>query len=630
MPISKPITKIRKNFKELNINGYIIPSNDEFMSEYVPEHAKRLEWATGFTGSAGVAVILEKKAAFFTDGRYMLQAKKQVNNRDFKLYDIADTTPIEWIEETLAEAGDNQVIGFDPLLHSVKQIKHYQKAAIYIKAIEENLIDQLWLDKPKPLKNPISLHSLEYAGMDYEQKREPLMQALDEYVCDYFIITAPDSLSWLLNIRGQDVPCTPVVNAYAVFSSTGETLLFIDGKKITPEIRKELSDDIIIIDTQGEDVACLDIFLTNCANDDDDEAFRFMVDHASPYWFYNRLLESGLNFVTVTDPIQLMKASKNDAEMDGAFEAHSKDGLALIKFLHWFEQQIEQGESLTEISAAAKLAEFRAEDPAYLEPSFPTISGYGANGAIIHYHPTEETNNVINKGSLYLVDSGGQYPMGTTDVTRTIAVGNPSREMIQHFTLVLKGHLSVAMTSFPAGTTGSQLDSLARQYLWQQGLDYAHGTGHGVGSYLSVHEGPQRISKAANHIALKHGMIISNEPGLYLEGKYGIRIENLLMVMEKPPVNKHQPAFLGFVPLTLAPIDRRLVDIDMLTDSELSGLNAYHGLVLDEMKELLADQPALLQWLEKQCQPLVRGTNRKPHSRPRRRPNSDKTDKKTA
>lgn len=600
------ITKVRKRFDELNITGFIIPSNDEFMSEYVPEHAKRLECVTGFTGSAGVAIILDRKAAFFTDGRYVLQAKQQLNLRDFKIFNIADKTPVQWLLEQQDDSVD-MIIGFDPWLHTVDKVKDYKASGIHMRAVEENPVDNTWFDRPKYAIQPIFTHDVKYSGQPYGEKRDKVTDLLNEYDCDFMIITAPDSLCWLLNIRGNDVPCSPLVNAFAIHASSGETLLFIDGKKVPQDVVDAMDDMVVMIDTKGETAATIQTFLSNCA-DEEEEDYCFMFDQAqAPYWFNNELKSYGLKSQHVSDPIQLMKACKNEAEIEGAHQAHLQDGKAVVRFLHWFDQQIEQGADITERSAIAKLAEFRSDGKLYCEPSFETISGYGSNGAIIHYKVTEKTNLKIEEGSLYLVDSGGQYLNGTTDVTRTIPVGTPSANAVLHFTLVLKGHLALAMTSFPEGTTGSQLDVLARQYLWNHYLDYDHGTGHGVGSFLSVHEGPQRISKSPSHVQLQEGMIVSNEPGVYLENEYGIRIENLIMVMKKKNGGKFHKSFYGFIPLTLVPIDRRLIDPQLLTEQELKGLNAYHALVQEELTSLLDGDEEVLKWLEEKCAPIVKG-----------------------
>ncbi|MCH2038452.1 MAG: aminopeptidase P family protein [Rickettsiales bacterium] len=447
-------------------------------------------------------------------------------------------------------------------------------------------------------------HDIKYSGQSREDKRKLVTDLLSEHDCDFMVISAPDSLCWLLNIRGHDVPCTPLVNAYAIHASTGETLLFIDAKQVPADVIDEMDEMVVMIDTNSETAATIQTFLSNCA-DDEERDYCFMLDHSkTPHWFASELKSYGLDSFHANDPIEIMKACKNEVEIEGAHQAHLQDGKALVRFLHWFEQQVSNGAEMTERSAVAQLTEFRSEGELFCEPSFETISGYGANGAVIHYKVSEKTNKTIEEGSLYLVDSGGQYLNGTTDVTRTLPVGTPSADAVKHFTLVLKGHLALAMASFPEGTTGSQLDVLARQFLWNHYLDYDHGTGHGVGSYLSVHEGPQRISKTASNVALKEGMIVSNEPGVYLENKYGIRIENLIMVMKKKNGGRFHKDYYGFVPLTLAPIERRLIDASMLTEQELKGLNAYHDLVLDELTPLLEGNEEVLEWLKEKCAPI--------------------------
>lgn len=591
------VSSLRKIFKVNKIDGFIQPSNDEYLGEYVPDHYKRLEWLTDFNGSAGLAVVLKRKAAFFTDGRYTLQAKHQLNDQSFKIFNTASHTPEVWLSMII---GDDDVIGFDPLLHTEAQIKRYTDADIKMKPVDSNPIDSVWNDRPEANIKPIELHYMDYAGQTSLSKREMLSDKLKANNVDTIIITAPDSICWLLNIRGADVPYAPLVHATLIHNATGETLLFIDSRKLSKEVIDKLGKVVILIDTYQSDDNPIQTYFRNCRDID----HSFQVDPSStPYWYVLELEKHDLHVVRAEDPCQLMKACKNPIELEGMENAHLRDGVAIIRFLQWLDKNTTAGKDVTEMSAASQLEEFRKDGDLYQGMSFETISGYGANGAIIHYRTTEETNKKLEKGSLYLCDSGGQYLDGTTDVTRTIAIGKPKDEHKRDFTLVLKGHLALGTISFPEGTAGAQLDVLARQYLWNQGLDYDHGTGHGVGSYLSVHEGPQSVSKY-NKVPLQEGMILSNEPGFYKEGEYGIRIENLIAVLENPQKSTEQRKFYSFMPLTMVPIDKNLIDVSLMSESEINALNSYHEIVCEEISPMLEDEKDVLKWLEKACSPL--------------------------
>ena len=525
-----------------SVDAFIVPNNDEFGNEYLPDSAKRLEFITGFTGSAGTAIIAKHKAAFFTDGRYTIQAAAEVSADDFEIYNISQKRPTEWLKE------NNLVAGFDPWLVSTKEGKLL--SAIH-KPLTSNLIDKIWHDRPAPPQSKAFVLQAEYAGKTRQQKSSLLAEKL---VGDAALITSPDSVNWLLNIRGDDINHTPFCLAYALLSKDNSCTLFIDENKLTEEVKAHLAG-VKIKPFSTEQI------LAACHNK------LIQLDPArTPFALANNIV----NIHEATDPCQIAKAIKNSAEIAGIKKAHEIDGVAVTKFLKWVAKE----NDLDELKAQKKLEDFRRDAKEYQGPSFDTISGFASNGAIVHYRSSTKTNKKFEDGSLYLVDSGGQYlgseACGTTDITRTIAIGEPTAEMRRNFTLVLKGHIAIATAVFPKGTTGAQLDALARQYLWQDGLDYDHGTGHGVGHFLSVHEGPQGISKRYNETPLESGMVISNEPGYYKAGEYGIRIENLVLVVEK------NDKFLEFTTLTKAPFDENLIEWNLLTPQETDWVKNYN------------------------------------------------------
>jgi len=559
--MSDRITLLRTALLKENLDGFIVPVNDEFMGEYVPDSAKRLKWLTGFTGSAGLAVVLKDKAAFFTDGRYTLQAKAEISG--FELYNCVDMSPEQW----LAGQSEGAVVGYDPKLHTLYAIKRYERSANNIKWQEvfSNPIDSVWENRPAAPASKAIIQPIEYAGQSSSDKRRRIANDIISKGGDTFILTEPDSVCWLLNLRGADVPFTPYLLCNAIIDKSGAVELYIDKGRISDEVSAHLGQDVTI--RSPENLAADLAALKNKV---------VIYDTAvSPAWFYYEMKDARVRVIEGSDPCKLPKACKNDVELEGMRQVHIHDGLAVTRFLCWLDMAVADGERLTEISVADKLEEFRKVSALYLYPSFPTISGNGPNGAIVHYHATKSTNRVITENSLLLMDSGGQYQGGTTDITRTVAIGKPTHEMKRHFTKVLKGHIALARAIFPEGTSGSQLDVLARQYLWREGLDYDHGTGHGVGSYLSVHEGPQRIGKRGGDAALMPGMVVSNEPGYYRTDEYGIRIESLLVV-KNVPVSEDGKRYFGFETITLAPIDLRLVDRTMLTEQESSWLQEYH------------------------------------------------------
>jgi Xaa-Pro aminopeptidase len=552
-----------KNFlKEQKIDFFFLPNCDEFFSEYLPESEKRIQYLTGFAGSAATVIIGQEKSYFFTDGRYILQAKSELDLSEFEIFNIAQKSPLAWLRENLGEG----VLALDPKLTGVNFAKSLPQNHVFL---EQNPVDEIWQNRPLPQNSAIFSCDENLTGLDSQTKRAQILQTL---AADAVVITKPENLCWLLNIRAADVEATPLLLAYAILFKSGEVDLFVDSKRAHPDLA-------------GVNFVALENFASRIS-----VLKKVQIDAASTnQWLLNLLEKNKSEIIFKTDAIEIAKACKNSAEISGAIKAHEVDGLALTKFLFWLSGAPETDEIL----AAEKLLEFRREHPDFLYPSFASISGFASNGAVIHYHASEKTNKKITGNSLYLIDSGGQYfgPefFGTTDVTRTIAIGKPTPEMVENFTRVLKGHIALARAKFPRSTSGAQLDALAREHLWRAGLDYDHGTGHGVGSFLSVHEGPCGISKRA-HQPLLEGMILSNEPGFYKEGEYGIRIENLMLV------EKFDEKFLQFRTLTLAPLDPNLIDFKMLTRPERKWLCNYHEQILEKFVEKISAENR--QWLE--------------------------------
>jgi len=570
------------------LDGFIVPHEDEHQNEYLPAANDRLAWATGFTGSAGAAMIMTDKAALFVDGRYALQAPAQVDQDMFEIKDLMDGGVPAWIEAT-AKAG--QVLGYDPRLHSPDSLARLEaaagKAGASMMAMSDNPLDAAWgANRPAQPAAPVVPHPLQYSGEASAEKRRRIGLAMN---ADAAVLTAPASIAWLFNIRGGDVIRSPLPLGQAILRNDGSADLFLDPAKITPGLAKWLDADVALHDPSDLQGA-----LAKLSNQ------IVSIDPAqSSAWYFSQLETAGARIYRMPDPTALPRAIKNAVEIAGARAAHSRDGAALTNFLHWI---VNQNGPIEELAAVAQLEAFREATGVLKDLSFDTIAGAGPNGAVVHYHPTIKTSRAAQDGDLLLVDSGGQYLDGTTDVTRTVSIGTPSEEMRQRFTLVLKGHLALARVRFPVGITGSLLDALARGPLWAQGLDYDHGTGHGVGSYLGVHEGPHGISKRAGGAPLQPGMIVSNEPGYYKTGAYGIRIENLQVVTQPTQIAGGERAMLGFETLTLAPIDRKLIAVCLLTAEERAQLDAYHARVLAEIgPQLGADARA---WLEEACAPL--------------------------
>jgi Xaa-Pro aminopeptidase len=572
LSFTEKLHQLRQLLAEQKCDGVIVPNTDEFQGEYIPASAKRLEWLTGFSGSAGTVVILKDKAAFFTDGRYTLQAKEQVDSTLYVIYNSQSLSPTEWIRKNLPK---NAALAYDPWLHTERNVvalaENCAAAEGKLVALERNPIDHLWIDRPEPPLTAVRIHDITYAGESREAKITRIAAPLASNGIDYLLLTAPDSICWLLNIRGDDVPYTPFALCFALLGTDGQVMLFIDERKISDSVRSILAENVAIISLNR-----LEDYINTLGNK------IIQLDSAmASSWFSDRLAQQAVTIIRASDPCQLAKACKNPVEIVGSRTAHINDGVAVSQFLCWLEAH-NGHETITEISVAEKLLSFRNTRPGFTYPSFATISGYNSNGAIVHYHAEEHSNKQLKKEGILLLDSGGQYHQGTTDITRTIALGTPTAEQKDRFTRVLKGHINLAMAQFPVGTTGSQLDTIARYALWQEGLDYDHGTGHGVGSFLSVHEGPQRISKAPNTVALQPGMIISNEPGYYKEGEYGIRIENLVVVRE----SSHK-GFLQCETLTCVPIDKKLIALQLLSEVEKNWLNQYHAWVYDTLAPLV-------------------------------------------
>lgn len=594
---------LRKELDRQGLDGFVIPISDEHLSEYVGAYAQRLAWLTGFGGSAGTAVVLKnpKKglgAAMFVDGRYTLQVRDQVDGRLYEYKSVPQDSIGDWLAE---HAGEGARIGFDPWLHTAGWAKAVRKALEDVGAelvpVAANPVDAVWDDRPEPSPAPAFIQDDALAGRSSADKRSKVAEWLRDEKLDAAVISALDSVAWLLNVRGSDVDRTPVALSYVIAHADGTADWFIAPDKVPPEVAAHLGNAVRVRPRDGFTAALGELAGKRVAADPERSVVAII----------SALEAAGAEAVRLTDPVVLPKAIKNTAEQSGHRAAQARDGAAVARFLHWLSIEGPKGE-VDELSAAARLQQFRKDTGDLRDLSFDTISGAGPNGAIVHYRVSEETNRRLEPSSVYLVDSGGQYVDGTTDITRTVWIGPGAApaEVKDRFTRVLKGHIALAVQAFPQGTTGSQLDTLARQFLWQAGLDYAHGTGHGVGAFLAVHEGPQRIAKARGGQAgteqeLLAGMILSNEPGYYKTGAYGIRIENLVLV-EPREIAGREGEWLGFETLTLAPIDRALVDRSLLSAAEAGWWNAYHARV----REVLAPQleGAALAWLEEACAPL--------------------------
>lgn len=591
------LSALRAQLKTQQLDGFVVPLTDEHMSEYVGSYAQRLAWLTGFQGSAGTAVVLPQEAAIFTDGRYTIQVREQVDGEHWSYQSVPETSPAEWLKE---RAGQGARIGYDPWLHTSEWATKAGEALAACGAelvpVEANPIDAVWADRPEPSPARLEVHPDTLAGKSSAAKRQEMADWLKGEGADAAVLAALDTIAWTFNLRGTDVAHTPVALAFALVQADGTADLFVASEKVGDEVRQHLGNGVRVHERGA--------FADQLASLADKTV---AVDPSSAVAaIFERLEAAGARIVRRRDPAVLAKAVKNEVEISGHRAAQRRDGAALARFLHWLSVEAPQGH-VDELGAAAKLEEFRRATGKLRDTSFDTISGAGPNGAIVHYRVSEETNRRLEMNSLYLIDSGGQYADGTTDITRTVAIGEPTEEMRDRFTRVLKGHIALSSALFPPGTRGVQLDVLARQYLWQAGVDYAHGTGHGIGSYLSVHEGPQRIATAASGQTgadepLRAGMMLSNEPGYYKAGAYGIRIENLVLVVERQVEGGEKP-MLGFETLSFAPIDRRLIDTGMLSPDERRWIDDYHAQVLELIGPDLDGEAAA--WLREQCAPLA-------------------------
>lgn len=588
------IAQVRAEMKRRDLDAFIVPKADEHQGEFVARRSERLQWLTAFTGSAGACVVMARKAAIFVDGRYTLQVKKQVRSKQFEAHHAADTSLAAWLGGNL---GAGMRVGFDPWLITDTYREHLEtvctRAGAYLVAQPDNPIDAVWAGQPPAPITPMVAHPQKYAGEASAKKRKALQNALTHAGLDTVVLSAPDAIAWLLNVRGRDVPCTPVSLAFAVVHAQGGIELFTDPRKMSPGLEDHLGPDVVVMEAEA-----LADELGHLGN----RNLKVGVDLAqAPAKIAMTLRLAGADVVNTPDPTVAMKARKNKAERDGMRAAHLRDGIALANFLYWIEKSAGRGKT-TEWDVGVEIDTLRSALDLHQGPSFQTIAGYGANGAIVHYRASQKSSAKLKKGSLLLVDSGGQFLDGTTDVTRTVAIGKPTQEMRDRYTRVLKGHIQLGTAQFPEGTTGSQLDTLARKPLWDIGLDYEHGTGHGVGSYLGVHEGPQRISKHPSSVALVPGMVVSNEPGYYKSGAFGIRIENLVMVTALKSQKGWDRKLLGFETLTCAPYDVALIEPKLLSAAEIAWINDYHAWVFKSLGKTL--EKPVRAWLAKATKPI--------------------------
>jgi Xaa-Pro aminopeptidase len=596
------LTALRDHLAVDRLDGFVVPLTDEHMSEYVGDYAQRLRWLTGFGGSAGTAVVLRDEAAIFTDGRYTIQVRDEVSADHWQYVGVPGESVAGWLTDH-APAGGR--IGYDPWLHTRPWVEETARAlaarGASLVAVERNPVDAIWADRPQPGKARLAVHDDALAGASSAEKRGNIGDWLAARGADAVVLSALDSIAWTLNIRGGDVAHTPVALSYVIVDADGTADLFVAPDKVTDAVRQHLGNAVRL-----HDMAAFGDALAGFAGK------RVVADpERAVAAIFDRLETGGARVLAVRDPAVLAKAIKNPAEIAGHLSASIRDGAAMVRFLRWVESECPKGGE-TELSAAARLLAFRQETGLLKDTSFDTISATGAHGAIPHYHVSQESNAPILPGQLFLIDSGGQYADGTTDITRVMPIGElPSAsaaEMRDRFTRVLKGHIAIATALFPDGTMGGQIDAFARRPLWEAGLDYAHGTGHGIGSYLSVHEGPQRIA-APNYPGgaalepLRAGMMLSNEPGYYKADEYGIRIENLVLV-EHREIAGADRAMLGFDTLTFCPIERTLIEPALLTDDEAAWLDGYHAAVVEKLSPALAGDD--LAWLEAKCSPIGR------------------------
>lgn len=585
---SKRLSALRDLMRKEKVTAFLIPHADEHQNEYLPERAERLAWLTGFTGSAGFSIAKLDKAAVFSDGRYTVQLSEQIDPSVFSAQNSVTTPPSKWLGENI---DSSDVIAYDPWLMTPNQIKTFEEAAKKADCklqATDNLIDRIWHDQPAKPMGEVALHGIQFAGKSAEDKISEIQKIIAEKECDFTILTDPASLAWLFNIRGNDVIHNPLALGFAIVPVEGKPLIFIESEKLDSEVRPYLSN----IANQFEPEALITELKTHSAN------ANILCDMDRVSVALIKVIEEAKGkIVKGRDPVVLPRAIKNDTELEGARKAHIYDGVAMVKFLSWLD--VQKPDTITEIDAAKKLEAIRIENAQAMESelkeiSFDSISAAGPHAALPHYRVNEDSNRILGKGEIYLVDSGGQYNDGTTDITRTISIGQPTKQAITDFTLVLKGHIAIDKARFPKGTRGIDLDVLARNALWQHGKDYAHGTGHGIGSYMNVHEGPQGIHRRAMEV-LQPGMILSNEPGYYIEGHYGIRIENLVIVTELKDIGGNIKTH-SFENITWTPMDKRLIDISLMTQDEIDWLNQYHANVFEKLSPHL--EGATLAWLK--------------------------------
>ena len=585
------LAALRERLKALGVDGFFLPRTDEHGSEYLPASAERTAWLTGFTGSAAQTLVLADKAAVFSDGRYTVQLAQQVDEQLFERRHITEQPPSEWLEANLPEGGR---VGFDPFLVTRGQRDRLEKVVAArggtVVPLWPNPIDEVWTDRPAPPVGRVEQLDDTYAGESSAAKRARLGDEIGKKKAHWLLLTGADSIAWLLNIRGRDIPYNPLCLSFALLGADATCRWFVDPGKLPADL--DLGNGVAPEPAEGFLTALDELGRTGA---------RVLVDPAEAHLGYlERLKAAGAKLVEADNPVLLAKACKNAVEIEGAVAAQRRDGAALVRFLAWLDGLPLDG-SVDEMGAAERLVAERAKDPLFRGESFPAISAHGPHSALPHYRALPESTRKLTGGTLYLIDSGGQYPDATTDITRTVALGVPTAEMRERFTLVLKGHIGIATVVFPEGSTGAQIDTLARLALWRAGLDFDHGTGHGVGAYLCVHEGPGRISKSGGGVALKPGMILSNEPGYYKPEQYGIRTENLVAVEPREAPEGAERKLLGFRTLSLCPIDRRLIDVELLTREERAWVDAYHARVREELRPLVGEAAG---WLDAACAPL--------------------------
>ena len=586
------VARLREWLAEKDLDGFLVPRSDEHQGEYVAAHSERLKWLTGFSGSAGVAIVLANRAVIFVDGRYTLQVRDQVDLDVFSIESLVKTPPAVWIRDNMSKGSR---LGFDPWLHTISDLRALtaaaEKSGSILVPLSSNPIDELWFDQPNPPLAPVEIHPIAFAGELAKDKLKRLCDAIRKAGATHVVLTDPSSIAWTFNIRGGDVPHTPLALGFAVLAADGSHLLFMDERKLSMEAKAYLTQlcDLRAPATLEDEIAKLAKAGAKIALDPVLAAVKLKT----------LVEENGGTAVAAPDPARIPRATKNRAEIAGARAAHRRDGAAVTKLLCWLDAQ--PAGSLDEIAVVTKLEESRRltgeeTQMPLRDVSFATIAGAGPNGAIMHYRVSRQTNRPLRDGELFLLDSGAQYQDGTTDITRTVPIGQPTEEMRERYTLVLKGLIGMSTLRFPEGVRGSEIDAVARLALWKAGLDFAHGTGHGVGSYLAVHEGPQRLAKTGTQTLLE-GMIVSNEPGYYKDGHYGIRLENLLLVTPVEALPGGDISVHGFETLTLVPFDKRLLRTDLLTREELHWLDEYHARVRAEIGPMLDGET--LAWLEK-------------------------------